>query len=582
MKQFVIGMLLLGSMLLLAPLRQSAQNSTVTAVATDTVNYRNQPSVEGDLLGQLVVGTPYPVVGRSEFFPWLLLGDPVSLQPIGWVFQDIVTVSGAVFTVPFSNLIVDGNAAPLLPTTALAVTNSPAQIQVTATASTSVTATVAAPPTATPMFNVAGTVQGEVNIRYGPGVDYARVGVAQAGDRYQVTGYHTQFPWVRIRYDASPTGQAWISQSLLQIQGDVFSTESITTTFFDLPTLTPTPSVVQSSRSLGDAAAPLSPEFAALGNQLFEGILARDFDPQTSRFTSLFVLDLETNEAITFGNDIAYRGTSVNKISILARLYATLPQPPDEFLAADIANTMICSENSATNRLLATIGAGDEWSGAQEVTNMMTTLGLENSFLLAPYTIDPANPPIPPAPIPVPETEANQQVAFPEPYNQVTVEDLGWLLAGMYQCAYEESGPLIENYPGLYEPRECRQMIHVMASNTVDGLLKAGVPADTRVAHKHGWVNDTHSNAGIFFTPGGNYVVVMAAHSSQIDATGQRYLAFSESLPVIAETSRSIYNYFNPENPMPAIRDGFIPDAPTCNFRGDPLVADLQQSVWDQ
>lgn len=580
MKQIAFGVMLLGIALLIAPLRQAAQSNTITATATNEANYRNQPSIEGDLLGQMVIGTPYPVVGRSEFFPWLLLGDPVSLQPIGWVFRDIVTVNGELFTVPFSTLIVDGNAAPLLPTTAPATgAVSPAQASVTPTLGAAAT-TVA--PSATPIFNVAGSVQGEVNVRYGPGVDYARVGVAQAGDRFQITGYHTQFPWVRIRYEASPTGEAWISESLLQIEGDIFSTDAVTATVLNLPTLTPTPSVIQSSRNLGDNAAPLSPEFAALGNQLFEGILARGFDPQTSRFASLFVLDLQTNEAITFGNEIAYRGTSVNKISILARLYGTLPQPPDEFLATDIANTMICSENSATNRLLSTIGAGDEWIGAEEVTDMMTTLGLDSSFLLAPYTVDPENPPLPPAPIPVPETGVDQRIAAPEPYNQVTVDDLGWLLASMYQCAYEESGPLLENYPGLYEPRECRQMIHVMASNTVDGLLKAGVPAETRVAHKHGWVSDTHSNAGIFFTPGGDYVVSMALHSAQIDATGNRYLAFPESLPVLAETSRSIYNYFNPEVPMPAIREGFIPDAPTCNFRGDPLVADLQQSIWDQ
>jgi hypothetical protein len=102
------------------------------------------------------------------------------------------------------------------------------------------------------------------------------------------------------------------------------------------------------------------------------------------------------------------------------------------------------------------------------------------------------------------------------------------------------------------------------------------------VAHKHGWVNDTHSNAGVFFTPGGNYVLTMSLHSTQRDATNERYLAFPQTLPALAETSRMVYNYFNPTALLPGIREGFIPDAPTCNFAGTPLISDLMQPVWDQ
>jgi len=58
------------------------------------------------------------------------------------------------------------------------------------------------------------------------------------------------------------------------------------------------------------------------------------------------------------------------------------------------------------------------------------------------------------------------------------------------------------------------------------------------------------------------------------------WLNFQESLPVIAEVSRRVYNYFNPQQPQPSIRDGYIPDANSCNYSGDPLVADLMRSVW--
>jgi beta-lactamase class A len=114
-----------------------------------------------------------------------------------------------------------------------------------------------------------------------------------------------------------------------------------------------------------------------------------------------------------------------------------------------------------------------------------------------------------------------------------------------------------------------------MSNNTVDALLKAGVPADIRVAHKHGWIPDTHSNAAVFFTPGGDYVIAMIMYQPE-------WLNFQESLPVIAEVSRQVYNYFNPDSPQPIVRDGFIPEANDCNYTGDPLVIDLMQPIWDE
>jgi hypothetical protein len=114
-----------------------------------------------------------------------------------------------------------------------------------------------------------------------------------------------------------------------------------------------------------------------------------------------------------------------------------------------------------------------------------------------------------------------------------------------------------------------------MSNNNVDALLKAGVPADTRVAHKHGWIEDTHGNAAVFFTPGGDYVLVMMLYQPT-------WLFYEESLPLIAEVSRRVYNYYNPDAPQGAIREGFIPPADSCNFRGSPLVADLTSPVFDE
>ena len=517
-----------------------AQQPAVTAQALGQANLRAADSIDSQLIGEIRAGVSYPVLGRSQFYPWLLLGEPGANTPKGWVYEALVTVSGNIQALPFSDL--------------------------TLTASTP--AAPPAPDDAPSIFSVTGETTGEVNIRYGPGIEYPRLGVAFAGERHQITGYHTQRPWVRIRFADSPNQQAWIARGLLNISGRLDSAPAIAQLPANLPALTATPSVISAS---GQTA--LGPAFEALGNDLWHLTLEHGFDPATSRFGALFMMDLQSGQALSFGDDFAFSGTSINKIAILAALYQTLSEPPAMDTAVDIANTMICSENAATNRLLSRIG-GDPYTGAEAVTELYRRLGLPRSFLVAPFTTV-GTPEPPPRPIVFPQTSADQTRANPDAANQMTVADVGALLAHAHQCAYQESGALIDLFGGDIQPRECRQMLHVMSSNTVDALLKAGAPANLRVAHKHGWIPDTHGSAALFFTPGGDYVIVMMLFQPT-------WLNFQQSLPLIAEVARRVYNHFNPDQPQNAIREGFIPEVDSCNYRGDPLIADLMQPSWPE
>ena len=528
-----------------------AQGSDITASAIGQANLRAAASIESEKVGEIHAGQSYAVVGRSERFPWLLLADQSTSAPLGWVFETLVVVQGDLSRAPLSSVVVSSSVRATATPTASVVRLQP----------TAASATQSSPVDA---FGVSGAVDGEVNIRYGPGIEYARLGVALAGQRFAVTGYHTQFPWLRIAFDSSPNGHGWIARDLLRVDGDVAITPAISQTRFDLPPLTATPSLT---------SAGLSADLKALADELWALMLASGFDPQTSRFGALYVKDLRSGDSFAFGADIAFSGTSINKIAILAAIYAKLNHPPSLELATDIANTMICSENVATNRLLSIVGDGNAYIGAEAVSAILAGFGATRSFITAPFTTA-GTPEPPPKPIQFVETDADQQKASPDLTNQMTVPDIGELLAGIYDCAYRESGDLIAASAAGISPRECRQMLHVMSGNTVDALLKAGAPAETRVAHKHGWIADTHGNAAVFFTPGGDYVIVMMLRQPQ-------WLNFQESLPLIAEVSRRVYNFFNPDAPMPEIREGYIPAAGECNYRGDPLPLDLAQAVWD-
>lgn len=296
-------------------------------------------------------------------------------------------------------------------------------------------------------------------------------------------------------------------------------------------------------------------------------MLKAGFEPETSRLAGFFLMDLRSGEALTVGNQIAFSGMSLNKIAILADLYSTLAAPPDLETAIDIANMMVCSENSASNALLSRIGDGDPYRGGQSVSAFMSRIGLGNTFIVAPFLTDPNATPVP---VVAPTTLADQVRASPDYSNQMTVDDLGWLLAGMYQCAYRGGGPLMTAAPGAFDVRECRQMLDVMSSNNLGQplLMSAGVPGSIRVAHKHGWTADTHGNAGIVFTPGGDYALVMALHNPT-------WLDFSESFPLMSEISRTIYNYFNPTAPLEQDRQPFIVEVQDCQVNGTPIIDEL-------
>ncbi|MCA0453333.1 MAG: serine hydrolase [Chloroflexi bacterium] len=520
---------------ILLPLATSAQQTGATAEAIGQANLRSATDVNADLLGQITIGTRYPILARSQFYPWYLIGDPTTQQPIGWVYADLITIVGSVNNVPYSEVVVSANMVPLVsPTMTLGAAVTTAAGTPDATSNTTLPTATATP---VPLTGVIGTVQVEINIRYGPGVDYPRIGVGEAGEQFEITGRHSQFPWLQIRYPAAPNGFGWVANDLLQIQGNINAVPLITQTNFNLPTLTPTPAVVLASSLLQTTPVAISPTFQALGDNLWAMMLNAGFEPETSKLASLFVMDLKTNEALTFGNKIAFSGMSLNKIAILAALYSTLEAPPDADTALNIAYMMVCSENSASNALLRKIGNGDEYQGAAKVTAMLQTLGLGNMFIVAPFKMPNATP----VAVQAPTTQADQIRALPDYSNQLTVDDMGWLLASIYQCANTENGALMSLLPGQFSGRECRQMLNIMSDNNLSHplMMSAGVPADTRVAHKHGYIDDTHGNAGIVFSPGGDYVLVVAMH-------GPVWLEATETFPLISDLARTIYNYLNP------------------------------------
>ena len=74
--------------------------------------------------------------------------------------------------------------------------------------------------------------------------------------------------------------------------------------------------------------------------------------------------------------------------------------------------------------------------------------------------------------------------------------------------------------------------------------IRFGVPDGVIVSHKHGWNSVTHGDAGIVYSPNGDYILVEYLHQSS------NWLPIEYSFPVLREISRTVYNYFNPDEPF--------------------------------
>lgn len=109
-------------------------------------------------------------------------------------------------------------------------------------------------------------------------------------------------------------------------------------------------------------------------------------------------------------------------------------------------------------------------------------------------------------------------------------------------------------------------MLRAMDANEIGVFLEAGVPAGTSVMHKHGWISDTHGDAGLVIAPETAYVFVAALY-------GEDWLEFEQSAPVLAEMARRTWNALVPERPVAEIAERVVPAE--CDARSDPVYAAL-------
>jgi beta-lactamase class A len=260
------------------------------------------------------------------------------------------------------------------------------------------------------------------------------------------------------------------------------------------------------------------------------------------------MLDLQTGQEVHFAMDqgselsvepdVAFTASSTIKIPILVSYFIQHgDEPLPEGVNQKILNMIHKSDNVASDDVMAELNPD---TGPLVVTGYLEKLGLNSTFMAGFFA--------PGAPLlrrfSTPANERTDVFTDPDVYNQTTPSEMGILLEDIYQCAQTEGGALVAAFPDKMSAKVCQEIIAYLVADKIGVLLEAGVPEGTQVAHKHGWVPDpdgivrNFSDAGIIYSPGGNFVMSIYAHHPV-------QLVFDTANQLFAALTQAAYNYFN-------------------------------------
>ncbi len=258
----------------------------------------------------------------------------------------------------------------------------------------------------------------------------------------------------------------------------------------------------------------------------------------------IYIADPTTDERIEINSDVIYSGMSVLKLGIMLETFLhSEGQELDEEtqdmllkLVTDVTPERPGS-NYFANQLLGKIGDGSQFEGCRRVSARMAELGLTRTFIREPYRL---------------EAEEASRVpglakllllqgpirANPDPLIQTSPHDIGTLLEMIYDCSQGE-GRLLDEYADRINAEGCQLILDDMTQNPVRTMIGAGIPEDVPLAHKHGFLYDTHADVGVVFSPGGDYVIVHFQYAPT------DWLVWAISQPVFEDISFATYNFFN-------------------------------------
>ena len=243
----------------------------------------------------------------------------------------------------------------------------------------------------------------------------------------------------------------------------------------------------------------------------------------------LFLQHIPTGEEIALNADVAYSGMGTMKLVILQEALRKLETAPDPRTSLLISETVSMAGVNAANELLALIGDGDAATGVAELNRSLRKLGLQNTFMAAPFD----------QPGPRMSAPANSRTDIttrPDPFIQTTPREMGMVMQMLVECS-RGGGTLLAAYREAITQTECQQLLAYLRLNSVTDLIVSGLPKGAQAVHRHGYTSEAEGDVAAIWGPAGPYVLSIYLYQPS-------WLEWDFASETMGDLSKIVWDYF--------------------------------------
>ena len=219
---------------------------------------------------------------------------------------------------------------------------------------------------------------------------------------------------------------------------------------------------------------------------------------------AIYVADLTTGAGAAWNARARLPAASTLKLGIaVAALNRAGGVPaPGSYLDSALRRMLVVSDNEVANQLEVWLG-GSTSSGGHAVTELMASIGLDDTEMWGGYEREPASRSIPLEVVDQPRWGIGKRTS---------ARDLAGLLRAVW-LASGGKGPLHTRVTG-FTPDDARYLLYVLAHVRDPGKLdrELGESPGIRVLHKAGWINAARHDNGLVFWRGGVFVVTVMTY----------------------------------------------------------------------
>jgi beta-lactamase class A len=261
----------------------------------------------------------------------------------------------------------------------------------------------------------------------------------------------------------------------------------------------------------------------------------------------VYIYDLDHDQPVAALNErTAFSAASTIKVAIMLNAYISLKTFSAKQEEA-LTKMIVESDNLAANTVLAASveGATTEaaFEGAELMSDRLASMGLKTTYLYIPFEATDFIQIYKPKFRTGPTRDGEPPYVDSGRYLRTSPYEMAQIYIWIAQCS-EGKGPLLERFGKTLSAERCKEMIGRLEDNADTKRMVAGVAGGVRVAHKSGWMDDTQGDAGIVYSPGGNFVLVVYVYKEIVP--NKTFLADEVAQPVIEAFARLVYSYYNP------------------------------------